>query len=66
MLTSQNQNKDIKDLQEMRLMQIFEQNLQENTKYVISIDRLDNMPDFVQNFVKNKAHIPFPDKSDRI
>ena len=47
-------------------MQIFEQNLQENTKYVISIDRLDNLPDFVQNFVKNKAHIPFPDKSDRI
>jgi hypothetical protein len=33
---------------------------------VISIDRLDNMPDFVQSFVKNKAHIPFPDKSDRI
>ena len=50
----------------MRLMQIFEQSLQDNTKYVISIDRLDNMPDFVLNFIKHKVHISFPDKKDRI
>jgi hypothetical protein len=62
MLTSQNQNKDVKDLMEMRLMQIFESSLNDNTKYVISVERLDNMPEFIQQYIKNKAHIPFPDK----
>lgn len=50
----------------MRLIQIFEENLQENCQYVISVERLDNLPEFMSQNFKNKCVISYPDKNDRI
>jgi hypothetical protein len=39
--------------------------LQPNTKYFISIDRLDRLPGFLLSNYKSRCNIPYPDKEDR-
>ena len=58
-----NESKDAKDLKEMRIVQVFKDNIPEDVQLAITVEKAD---DFLNNIFPSKVHLGYPEKEDRI